>query len=129
MGGAGYYLTIDGYLNPARWDEATVDAVGPIWHGAGLHTDHEWVAEVVPGQVDVVLIGRYGLGPERLDVAGLAEFRVDDRDGGVAEVRIQRALNILLELSNESYIVGVNHHLVVGQFTGQEQDMSIPHGG
>ena len=110
-------------------DEATVDPVRAAGDAAGGHRQHKWFAEIVPGQVNCVVLGLDGLGPEGAAVAGLGERRLMDGEFLVGELREEQRLDFILEPAGEGDVVGIDQDFVVDEVAFEVEDMAGSGGG
>src|SRR5581483_9472858 len=84
-GPAGRLPTVERQARAEGRDQHGAHAVAPPAR-AGLGVDQQRVADVVPGEGDVLAAGGDVLGPEVARIARLAESGVRDRDRGVGEL-------------------------------------------
>src|SRR5262249_14137468 len=100
---------------PKGWHEKGASSVASLWRFMGLGMHQQWLADVIPGEQDVIRASLEVFGPGVSCVAALREYRINDGNGEVCRRRIEHALHCRLQPSGHGNIVGIDAQLVVSE--------------
>jgi hypothetical protein len=84
------------------------------------------LAQFIPREGDLFIVSIETLCPKITGVTGSAELRIDNRDRGVAKLRIDRAHHGGLQPARHCDVVGINPPAVFRQLALEIEDIAGP---